>query len=306
MKRFAAVLIFVLVLAMAFAPAAFASGLEITGITPSDGKTGLQTNNLAIKVKFSEDMTSTANDEANAELVKITSETDTDLEYSFQVAHSDKYPNELWFIMTGVMDSDTEYKVTIKSGVTATSGAKLTSDYTSTFKTRNTKTDSYVSIAMMIGMMVFMFFATSKAAKKNVQAQADPKLVEKQRAESLNPYKIAKEKNISVEEAQEYVAKEKAKLQKEQERLEAERAKREAARQAEIEAMEKKIEDRLAAQRSEYLYRVKGPKSITLTGREVPKAVIKAKKKSAQAKAARLKAEADAREANSRGRKSKK
>lgn len=306
MKRFATVLIFVLVFTMALAPAAFASGLEVIGITPSDGKTGLQTSNLAIKVKFSENMASTANDESNAKLIKITSESDTDLEYSFQVAHSDKYPNELWFIMTGVMDSDTEYKVTIQSGVTATSGAKLASDYTSTFRTRNTKTDSYISIAMMVGMMAFMFLATSRAAKKTGQEQADTRPAEKQRAESLNPYKIAKEKNISVEEAQEYVAREKAKIQREQERAEAERAKKEAARQAEIEAMEKKIEEQLAAQRSEYLYRVKGPKSITLTGREVPKAVIKAKRKSAQAKAARLKEEADAREANARGRKSKK
>jgi len=150
-----------------------------------------------------------------------------------------------------------------------------------------------------------MFVATTKATKKAAEKN-DPKLVEKQREEALNPYKIAKDKNISLEEAKAYVAKEKEKQKKEQQRIEAERAKREAERAAEVEAMEKKIEAELAAQHDEYVFKVKAPASITRTGREVPKSVTKYKKKAADAKAAKERALQAAREANSKGKKSKK
>ena len=56
MKRFTAVLAAaVLVICLAVMPA-FAAGLEITGVTPKDGAKGRQPANMAIKLKFSEDM----------------------------------------------------------------------------------------------------------------------------------------------------------------------------------------------------------------------------------------------------------
>lgn len=305
MKRILAILSLALVLALAAAPLAFATGLEITGITPKDGKTGLQVGNLAIKLQFNEDMSDPAHDAANTDKVKILDAEGKEVDVKYTIAHSDKRTNELWYIVEGTLESNTEYTIKVAEGIIASNGDTLGSGQTTTFKTRNTKTDSTISLVMMVGMMAVMFFATSKATKKAMQDN-DPREIEKKKEEALNPYKIAKEKNISLDEAKAYVAKEKEKAKKEQEKAAAERKKKEAARKAEMEALEKQIEEELAAQKDEFLFHVKERASITKTGREVPKAVVKIRKKRAAQKIAKAKAEEAARQANAKGRKAKK
>ena len=307
MKRISAIIGVILVIAMLAAPMAFASGLEVLGTTPANGKTGLQTTNIAVKVKFNQDMTSEANDETNNKLISIkSSDPEEDLEYHFTTVHSSKAPDELWFVLDqGVLKSNTEYTITLDSGIVSTSGDRLANPVDLKIKTRNTSIDSTISMVMMFAMMGIMFFMTSRATKKQ-EAEADPRVAERYRVEALNPYKIAKEKKISIEEAKAYVKKEREKYQKEVAKYEAEQKKKEAERAAEYAAAQAKIEAELEAQRTEYFYKVKGPKSITLTGREVPKAVIKQKKKTAEMKAAKLRAEQAARDARSKGKKSKK
>lgn len=305
MKRKLAILSIVLVIAMMVAPVAFAGGLEVTDITPRDGKTGLQITNLAVKVKFNEEVSSVDNDKTNETKLQILDAEGKAVDVKYTVAHSDKHTDELWYIIDGTIESNSEYTIKLSKGVVANSGNTLASDFTSTFKTRNTKTDSTISMILMCGMMAIMFIATSKATKK-AAADADPRAIEKKKEEALNPYKIAKDKNISLDEAKAYVAKEKEKLKKEQEKIEAEIAKKEAARQAEIDALEKQIEEEIANQRSEYIYKVKDKASITKSGREVPKAVTKLKKKRTEQKLAKERAAEAARMANAKGRKAKK
>ncbi|MDO5331336.1 MAG: Ig-like domain-containing protein [Bacillota bacterium] len=314
MKKLLATISIVVALVMVCAPMAFASGLEITGISPKPNQKGLQVTNMAVKVTFNEDVSDTANDATNQTKLIIKSAPDKDgnvSEYSYakgnvQLVHSDKYPNELWYVLDATFVEDTEYSIEILEGVVSSNGNKLGADFKSSFKTRNMKTDSLISVVMMIGMVVIMVLATSKATKNSQQGQEQQQLAAKKQVENLNPYKIAKEKNISLEEAKAYVEKEKAKYAKEKEKADAEAKKKELERQAEIEAMEAKIEAEMIAKRKEYLYHVKGPKSITLSGRQVPKAVIKEKKKNEEAKLANERARQAEREANSKGKKSKK
>lgn len=302
MKRVIAVLSLIMVLAMS---TTCAFGLSIENVTPKDGKTGLQINNLAVKVEFSEDMRDTANDTANAGKVAIYDAEGKKADLICRVAHPEKYPNELWFVFEGNLEPNMEYTIKVDSGIKSTYGGALDSAYTSTFKTRNTKTDSIISVVMMVVMMAVMFIATGKAAKK-ASSSADPRTSERQREEALNPYKIAKEKGISLDEAKAYVAKEKEKYKKEQEKIEAEYAKKEAQRQAEIDALEKQIEIELANQKDPFLFHVKDRASIKKTGREVPKAVVKIRRKRAEQKLAKEKAAEEARLANMRGKKAKK
>ncbi len=302
MKRVIAVLSLIMVLAMS---TTCAFGLSIEDVTPKDGKGGLQVNNLAVKVRFSEDMRDTANDSVNAGKIAIYDAEGKKADLSCQVAHPEKYPNELWFVFEGILEPDQEYTIRIDSGIKSSFGGSSDSQYTSTFKTRNTKTDSIVSVVMMIGMFAVMFIATGKAAKK-AASSADPRMSEKQREEALNPYKIAREKGISLDEAKAYVAKEKEKYKREQERIEAEYAKKEAQRQAEIDALEKQIEIELASYKDPFLFHVKERASIRKTGREVPKAVIKIRRRRAEQKLAKEKAAEEARLANMRGKKAKK
>ena len=305
MKRILAILSLVLVIAMMAAPLAFAGGLEVTSISPKNGKTGLQITNLAIKVKFNQEVSNPDNDKTNETKLQIVDSEGKPIDVKYIVAHSDKHTDELWYIVDGTIASNSEYTVKLAPGVVANNGDTLAEGFTSSFKTRNTKTDSTISMLLMVAMMAVMFIATGRAAKK-AAADADPKVIEKKREEAFNPYKIAKEKNISLDEAKAYVAKEKEKIRKEQEKIEAEIAKKEAARQAEIDALEKQIEEEMANQRKEYIFRVKEKASITKSGREVPKAVIKLKKKRVDQKIAKEKAAEAARQANAKGRKSKK
>lgn len=282
MKRIVAVLSLILILAAVMSPMAFASGLEITNITPADGETGKQPQNMAVKITFSENMMDDIAISKNASKFKI-----TDLkgvQQPFEVIYSkEKYPNELWLVLKGNLESDAEYKFEIMPGIVSAEGNTLDSGMSTTFKTRNTATDAKVSFGLMIVMMVFMFAATAKSTKKAAEKdsfEASGKIKE----ENLNPYKIAKIKGISLEDATAYVEKERAKIAKKEQKLEEERLKREAEKAAELAIIEAELD---AAESSSDNYKVSGPKSIKTVGGRVPRSVIKkSKEKREAAKAA--------------------
>jgi len=288
MKKIAALLGLILILAMVFCPAVSAAGgLSIVETFPEDGEGGKQPQNMAVKIVFSEEMDGR---ESNQGKFSITDANGKGI--SFQLVHSDKYPNELWVVLSETLESNLEYKVHIASGIQAASGASLMEASDLTFKTRNTKNDSYISLAMMAGMMVVMFAASSKAAKKQAEAQAAGGAAPVKKAENLNPYKLAKEKNISLEEAKALVEKEKAKQAKQNERIEKERAKKEEALAAEMAEVQKRLEEEEEAARKANNYRVKRAHSIKEAGFEVPKAVVKKNRKKREAAAAAAKAKA--------------
>ena len=210
----------------------------------------------------------------------------------YPVFDEEKYPNDIWLILEEDLASDTEYTVTIKGDLKSVGGQTLGEDIVSKFATRNTKTDSNVSMVLTFAMMGVMFYSTSKMTKK---------ATEKQKAESgdpemeLNPYKIAKEKNISVQEAVTIVEKEKSKAQK--------AAKKKEAKRAEI---EESYDDTPTFDYDEDLgintYRVKERASMKATGRHIPKSVARKIKEKKEAE--RLAEER--RKANSAGKKKKK
>ena len=103
---------------------------------------------------------------------------------------------------------------------------------------------------------------------------------EKAIEDSLNPYKIAKQKGISVEEAQAIVAKEKDKLEKKKAKAEADRVKREEMKAEERRKMEEELEffgtddsELKKELREEGIYLVKAPKSIKEAGGRIPRSV---------------------------------
>ena len=299
MKRLTAILAAaVLIIAMSVMSVS-AAGLEITKVTPKDGTTGRQPANMAIKVGFSEDMTGNESLDA-ANKSKITISDPEGKTFDFTIAHSAKYPNELWLVVNDTLDQNTEYTVKISAGITSTSGNQTSEALTTTFKTRNVSTDSTISMVMMVVMIGLMMFMSQKEMKKTMtETDANYALAQ---AKKLNPYKIAKQKNISLEEAQAYCDKERAKAQKAVDKMNAERAKAEAAKQAELEAAQARIEAELESARKASMFHVKGPKSVKAAGGTIPKSVRDRKKqKEAAAKAAEKQ-----REENSKGKKSKK
>ena len=299
MKRITAILAaIVLIIAMAVVPAS-AAGLEITNITPKDGTKGRQPSNMAIKIRFSEDMTGNETiDAANKSKVTI-SDPDGKI-FDFTIAHSAKYPNELWLVINGTLDSDTEYTVKIEAGIMATSGSTTSEGKTLTFRTRNVKTDSTISMVLMFVMMGLMMFMSTREMKKSM-SETDVNYALAQ-AKKLNPYKIAKQKKISLEEATAYVEKERAKAQKAVDKANAERAKAEKAKQAELDAAQARIEKELEEARRASIYSVKRRASVKAAGGTIPRYVRDRKKAKEEAE----KAAEKRRQENSKGKKSKK
>ncbi|NCB42751.1 MAG: hypothetical protein EOM59_09040 [Clostridia bacterium] len=270
MKRITALLGIILVLAIAMSPMAFASGLEIEKITPADGETGKQPQNMAVKVTFSENMMDEKAILKNKSKFKITD--DEGVVQPFEIMYSaEKFPNELWLVLETTLESDTEYQVEIIPGILSATGSTLDTPMNTTFKTRNTATDAKVSLGLMGVMMLFMFSATSKSAKKAAEKSSFEESG-KIKEENLNPYKLAKIKGISLEEATTYVEKEKAKIAKRQQKLEEEKRKMEAERAAEQLAIEEELK---AAEGSLENYKVAKPASVKAAGGKIPKSVIK-------------------------------
>lgn len=281
MKRKAAITAVILVLAMLMAQFAFAEGgLQIVKTVPSAGEEGKQVTNMAVKIIFNEDVSSTANDSVNAKLITITDPEGK--KQSFEITHHPKSPNEIWCILTGDLVANTEYTVKVASGIKATSGNTLDKDFSFTFKTRNTKIDNTISIVMTIGMMVIMMLATSRAQNKDQEektAKGKGTAAPEKLAQS-DPYRLAKEKGISVDEAKAQIAKEKEKLDKKNasgERARAKYVQAQAEREAEIERRLKEIHDAS-------VYKVKGKGSLVAHGGTLPKAVLKKQAKRRKAR----------------------
>ena len=298
MKKLAAI-IAALVLILASAVSASAAGLSIVKVTPKDGAKGMQPSNMAVKIKFSEAMDGgeTA-DAANKDKFVISDPEGKTID--FTIVHSDKYPDELWIVLTGELTSDTEYKVEIKEGIVSAAGNKTAEAKTTTFKTRNVKTDSYISMAFMLVMFGLMFFMGQRETKK--QATQTDVYYALEAAKKLNPYKIAKQKGISLEEAVAYCDKEKAKAQKAVDKANAEKAKAQAAKEAEMAAAAARIEAEMAAAHDASVFKVKGPRSVKEAGGRIPRSVRNRSKAKEEAARAAEKQRAQ----NAKGKKSKK
>ena len=286
MKRKIFVLVLLVALIASGASCVFAEGseLEIIATSPADGDRGFQPANMAVKITFSEDMVADESIiEANKSKFHIYAQDGSSHQFDI-VYNSNKYPDELWLVLTATLESNSPYKVVIDEGIRSSSGATLAQGMELTFRTRNTSFDQKISMGMMVGMMGLMFYMTSKAAKKSAE-KSDPKSVEKAGDDKLNPYKISKEKNISLDKAQAIVERRKAKIDKKLSKAKEARQKREAQKAA----YAAKIADELVelerkALREEGIYRVSRRHSMkSVTGR-IPKVVER--RKAAKRKAA--------------------
>ena len=300
MRRTGIVLSLILILSMVFAPLCYAAELSVVNVSPSDGEGGKQPQNMAVKLTFSESITDEGSIERNGKLFSVTDPEGNEFAYE-AVCSAEKYPNEIWVVLTEDLASNTEYTFTAKAGITADSGNSLPADFVSTFRTRNTATDNTISMVLMVGMMALMVFASIRSARKQ-EAKNAMELSDKlaQDAKNLSPYKLSKEKGISIEEATRLVEKERAKIEKRRAKIDLELAKREKAKAEEIAKAEQLLREAEEAARKANNYRVKRKQSMKDHELEIPESVKKhiRKKKQAAEKAAKEAARAEADKAN--------
>lgn len=273
-KRFIAI-ICILALLLASATTVFADGLEITKITPKDGSKSSQPFNAAIKLTFNDTMYG-VDTKQNQGKFKITDPEGK--EQAFTLITTEKYPDQLWLVLDGTLESKTEYKLTISEGILSANGKRTTGEKVSSFATRNTNTDSIISTGMMMFMIAIMIIMTNKATKK---AQEEAQVLTVAQAEKLNPYKISKQKKISLEEAEKYIAKEKEKARKAEAKLLEEKARKEAILAEEREKIEAEVD---AEERRNGWFKVGARRGHVARGVAIPYSIKKqlaAKRKAA-------------------------
>lgn len=280
MKKRCIILITILAMILASATSVFAGGLEVVNINPKDGSKNSQPQNMCVKLEFNDQMVGASDIDANAGRFKITDPQGK--EQAFQMVYSDKYPNELWLVLDGVLEQKTEYTVTIGAGIASANGMTTAESKTVTFETRNQKNDSIISTVMMIFMMGLMFFLAGRSAKKK---EKENEVLTVAQAEKLNPYKIAKAKGWKIEVAEEYVKREKEKARKAEEKALEDKRRREAISAEERAKIEAEVD---SEERRNGWFRVHTKGSLVAHGLECPKTIKKknaAKRKAAEERA---------------------
>ncbi len=209
-KRIAGVLLSVLLIVAALGVPAYAADFELTDSNPADGYEKVEAKNVMVKLFFSEDISSDASQKANAD--KITFKTSKGKDVDFQIVYDDKDSKKICLLAENDLSQNAKYVVTVSEDLVSDSGETLGKETKVNFSTR--KSDgSFGYMILMLLMIVVMVVTSVRDTKKKAEG-AD----ENGASINTNPYKLAKEKGISVQEAAKLIEKERAKQVKKAER----------------------------------------------------------------------------------------
>lgn len=262
MKRIGTILSLSVLIVLLASSFSFAKGLTLESIYPKEGEKGLQPNNVAVKLKFSENVTGKEAQDANKDCFKITGPKGKEIKYDV-LYNPQKYPNEIWLQMKETLEADTKYTLTISEELQSSAGNTLDAPITSHYSIRDTKQDSKGYMILMFlmigGMMVYTAIDTKRKVKKETEG--------KEEEIKVNPYKESKRTGKTVEEIV-------AKAEKEKKA----RAKKNRNKKPDSEETEEVREG---------VKRVKERRPISAIGTPTPKRVIAMRKarEEAQAKA---------------------
>lgn len=247
MKRAAAIVMAAMLMIICSVSAVFASAsngfeMELDRCNPPDGSASMDATNVMIKLYFTADVSSEAAQEANKDKFRFTDEEGKKVD--FEIYYNSKDPKNINLLAVKDLNTETSYTVTVSGDLTDNEGNLLGADKTMEFTTR--KPASGVTYALlMFAMMAVMIVMTVRDQRKSMeQAEAKNPTLSIQ----TNPYKLAKEKGITVEEAQKLIEAEKAKLAKKMEK--AEKAAKKAAPAPEKKKQEQKTVYRVKTKRT--------------------------------------------------------
>ena len=281
MKRIGALFCLIIITMTLLVPASFAAdssnsgntdsaGFTIESSTPEDGATGVSVENLSVKIYFSKEMLPESKSirQANAKQFKLTNAKGKEIPIRVYYSHKER-KDGLMMVVSDIVDTDiqiqgnTEYTLTIGEDLQATDGTTLGHEETIEFRTLDQSRSTMVYTIMMIVMIVGMIFFSMRSAKKAMEKEND----QKQKKDTVNPYKEAKRTGKSVEEI---VEKDKKKKAKQAEAMAKQKAK-EAELEAELEAMEAK---RNAKQKKASSKKVSSPRPISAAGSQYKVKVV--------------------------------
>jgi len=208
------------VLTLAFAAPSFAveGTLKFLRSTPATGGTNVPIENVGVKLFFDGNVTHESVWLSNAKMFTLSDAEGNKVDY---VAYPGQKVGEEGYILVlakpvpvregypGQLQQSTNYTLTISGDLTAYNGARLGEDIRITFETMdmaaNSKLSMIVMVVMMVGAIALMFLTNMRKMRAEAEAAALMK---------ANPYRIAKEKNITVDEAKALIEKAKERNQK--------------------------------------------------------------------------------------------
>ena len=184
------------------------NGFQILKTTPKDGYSRVQAQNVMVKIYFNDDVDEVVS--ANENNVTFTDNKGKDVK--FKIYTDQKQKKMIGVLATNDLKVDKTYHVTISENFVNNDGDTLGTAQTVTFMTK-TSGGGLIYALLMVAMVVVMIFFTIREQRKKKE---DEEVTEGKPAQSKqrNPYKLAKEKGISVEEATRIINKEKEKEQR--------------------------------------------------------------------------------------------
>ncbi|MGI6205856.1 MAG: Ig-like domain-containing protein [Anaerovoracaceae bacterium] len=237
-KRTAVIAITVLLLFMFGSLSVFAAAssgsFKLESTSPADGYKRVQSQNVMIKLNFNSDVSSSEAKKANED--KFTFEDSKGKDIDFKIYYDSSDSKKICLLAEEKLTDNKSYKVTVDGSLVDDDGDTLGEDQTIGFTTKKSG-GGIVYVLLMVAMMAAMIFFTFREQRK----EKEEEVIETGKPDSKvpkNPYKLAKEKGISVEEATKIINKERAKEQKKIDRRNKKNAKRE-------QRMEQKIDEEL-------------------------------------------------------------
>ncbi|MDR1292200.1 MAG: hypothetical protein LBJ91_02230 [Clostridiales Family XIII bacterium] len=272
---------------VAFTPVVFAAdggtSLSLTSSLPKGGSSDLQAQNVGIKLYFDGDVTGESVQKANADCFKFTYKSGDDTKELPVKAYSDDKGDKgyiLAIVDTSKLDNsmlvnNKAYKLVISGSLMSVDGRTLGADQELDFRTIDQSGSTKIYMLLMVAMVAAMIGMTIFQNKRKETAAAEVAA----KGGKVNPYKLAKDKKISVKEAMDLIERDRKRRLK---RLGIAEGKDEHAAAA-------------AAEKPRDTKKVKGPRPISAagstykTGRSstVEKRAAEAMKKYEQTKAAK-------------------
>jgi hypothetical protein len=210
-------------LTLIFAAPAFASGSTLDFTSQSDGKTNIPIDNVGIKLLFTEDVTGAAVWDANKNGFTLKDANGVRIPVTAlpgQKANEENYilvlaePEPVKAGYPGQLEQKTGYELTISGDITSVSGNRLGEDRAIKFTTMDVAANSKLSMVVMVLMMVAVIGLMVVTNTRKMKAEAEAMALMK-----ANPYRIAKERSITVDEAKVLIEKAKEKNQKQLEKV---------------------------------------------------------------------------------------
>lgn len=227
-KRIASILIAAAMMVIACMPAAFAAnGFALEKSTPVNGYNRVQAQNVMLKLYFSDEVYDSKTQAANKDKFKFTDSNGKNVKYKIYYDESDK--SKISILSVNDLKMEETYTLTISGDLIDDDGQTLGADEVIKFTTKSAGGGMVYGL-LMVAMIVVMVFITIRDQRKIMEEEDVASGVTIQ----TNPYKLAKEKGISVDEASKIIAKEKEKAaKKEEKRRQKEQAAYEAKKAAE-------------------------------------------------------------------------